>query len=438
MKLREICKKPYGLRLRFVLSFLISGVLCVLIFFLLSIGAEKTLSYYFGHSDFEEKHIQRQAESLQAYIDKNGINKSNLSELSRWEKRQPLILLELYDQSELIYSSANSESAEYYEDETEYGAISEQENAFFIHLENEEVTALIYSDFTYKYYVWGTVCAFSCTLIIFVVIFISSISKMIRYICKLENDIQILEGGNLEYEVTEQGNDELTNLAKSMNRMRVSFREQMESEQALHQSHQHLITEMAHDLRTPLTSILLYTEILRSHRYESEEEFLSYLEKIDLKAHHIKALSDHLFEYNLENEVREKLEILGFQNTISIALEHLVGDLNARGFQVDTFLDWESCYIQAKKEYLDRIFDNISSNIVKYAQKDVSIQIQTLYSGNYAGVVVTNTIASVPNTIESTSVGVKSIQTMMKQMEGVCSVEQTESVFEITILFLKV
>ena len=52
--------------------------------------------------------------------------------------------------------------------------------------------------------------------------------------------------------------------------------------------------------------------------------------------------------------------------------------------------------------------------------------------------VVTNTIASVPNTIESKSVGVKSIQTMMKQMEGVCSVEQTESVFEITILFLKV
>lgn len=153
------------------------------------------------------------------------------------------------------------------------------------------MTALIYSDFTYKYYVWGTVCAFMCASIIFVAIFISSIGKLISYICKLENDIQILEGGNLEYEVTEQGNDELTSLAKSMNRMRVSFREQMEREQALHQAHQHLITEMAHDLRTPLTGIMLYTEIL------------------------------------------------GFQNTFSGVLEHFVGDLKARGFQVDAFLE---------------------------------------------------------------------------------------------------
>ena len=45
-----------------------------------------------------------------------------------------------------------------------------------------------------------------------------------------------------------------------------------------------LITEMSHDLRTPLTTLLLYTEILRGHKYDSEAQMNDYLTKIDTKA----------------------------------------------------------------------------------------------------------------------------------------------------------
>ncbi len=45
----------------------------------------------------------------------------------------------------------------------------------------------------------------------------------IRYICRLNEEVQILEGGNLEYQVSVEGNDEITDLAKSMNRMKESF-----------------------------------------------------------------------------------------------------------------------------------------------------------------------------------------------------------------------
>ena len=118
--------------------------------------------------------------------------------------------------------------------------------------------------------------------------------------------MQILEGGNLEYEVSVEGNDELTDLANSMNRMRLSFQQQMENEQQLYLANRKLITEMSHDLRTPLTGIMLYLEILRSHRYTTEEELQDYLEKIAAKAHHMKVISDHLFEYSLEHTA-EKL-----------------------------------------------------------------------------------------------------------------------------------
>ena len=69
---------------------------------------------------------------------------------------------------------------------------------------------------------------------------------------------------------------------------------------------------MSHDLRTPVTSIMLYTEILKKGKYKDEKQLLEYIEKIDRKAHAMKQLTENLFEYSLvtgENEIElEKAE----------------------------------------------------------------------------------------------------------------------------------
>ena len=56
---------------------------------------------------------------------------------------------------------------------------------------------------------------------------------------------------------------------------------------------------MSHDLRTPLTTLLLYTEIVRDGRYDGQAQLQEYLAKIDTKARQIKQMSDNLFEYAL-------------------------------------------------------------------------------------------------------------------------------------------
>ena len=105
--------------------------------------------------------------------------------------------------------------------------------------------------------------------------------------------------------------------------MRLSFISLIQQEAEMVRKNQRIVTEMSHDLRTPVTSIMLYTEILKKGKYKSEVQFKEYLDKIDLKAHRMKQLTDHLFEYSLiagaseiELEEPEQYEVLKFCFTI--------------------------------------------------------------------------------------------------------------------------
>ena len=429
--------KPYGLRAKFGISLLISGLICGVLFGILYFVSEALITDHFAKSDFEEAHMKRQGENLQEYIDKNGITSKDLSKLKSWEKKQPIILLELYENKDCIYSSFYQMANTPVGMVPKSDAFDDWNNKVSIKLSDKVVTAVLYSDFTYQYYVLGTAFAFAISLALFVIIFLWNNRKMIKYICKLNNEVQILEGGNLEYEVSIEGNDEITDLAKSMNRMRESLQEQMNTEQQLYQANRRLITEMSHDLRTPLTSLMLYTEILRTQRYETKVQLQDYLEKIDAKAHYMKQLTDHLFEYALDGTSIKYNEQITMKQAFLKSVSNMISELETRGFNVFVELDWDSCFIQVKQEYINRIVENIASNIIKYAEIKAEVQIRTINTDKYTGISILNSNANGATNEDSTQIGLDSIRNMMKKMNGICSVEQTEAVFEISILFPK-
>lgn len=99
--------------------------------------------------------------------------------------------------------------------------------------------------------------------------------------------------------VTVQGEDELTTLASCLDSMRKTLNRQHQEKAEADARVKNLITEMSHDLRTLLTTLLLYTEIVRDGRYDGQAQLQEYLAKIDTKARQIKQMSDNLFEYAL-------------------------------------------------------------------------------------------------------------------------------------------
>lgn len=442
--LKKIINKR-GLNARLIRSLLLAGVICVAFYFIVSFAAGEALSYYFNHSDFEKKHVDKQAASLQQYIDRENISSKDLDKLKQWEKKQPLIFLELYSEGKCIYATpeqaTDAMAIDYVEEEN-----AEESYLREIRLKDMEVDALLYSDFYYQYYYIVTIVAFVAAFILFILLFLRSVRQLIRYVCRLTEDMQILEGGELDHEVEVRGNDELTDLAESMNHMRLSFKSQMEQEQALYQNNRRMITQMSHDLRTPLTGLMLYTDIARQHKYRDEADLQECLTKIDEKAQSIKERSDHIFEYALSDmdagqQEADAADVDGAAQTLTCEeacggwIGKLTQELADAGFTVDRDTQWPAAHMRVRPELLERIRDNIVSNIVKYADPEQEIFIKTVNSDAECGLFFANACRAGAQTADSYGIGLDSIREMMARMDGACRVQQSEDRFELTLLF---
>ncbi|WP_346937045.1 histidine kinase dimerization/phospho-acceptor domain-containing protein [Clostridium sp.] len=101
----------------------------------------------------------------------------------------------------------------------------------------------------------------------------------------LKSEIKILEGGNLTHEITINGDDELSSLAQGINEMRKSFIGRLESEDKARLANSELITAMSHDLRTPLTVLVGYLDIIKYNKYKTDENLRQYIHNSREKAY---------------------------------------------------------------------------------------------------------------------------------------------------------
>lgn len=190
-------------------------------------------------------------------------------------------------------------------------------------------------------------------------------------------------------------------------------------------------------VRTPLTTLLLYTEILRGHKCDTPEQEADYLNKIDAKARQIKQLSDNLFEYALVT--RDTVAVLDppahFSEIFEEPLTELVETLQQRGFACALELGEEDVLLSVNGQYVRRILDNITSNLLKYADPQSVVTVRFAQEDGTAGLCFENRVLPIPPAAESTKVGLTSIGTMMEKMHGVCRIEQPEGLFRMTLLF---
>lgn len=258
-----------------------------------------------------------------------------------------------------------------------------------------------------------------------------------NYILKLSEEIELLEGGSLDYKITVKGKDELTALAEGLDNMRLSFRSLIKREADIVRENQKVITEMSHDIRTPVTSIMLYTEIIKTGKYKDEVHLKEYIEKIDKKAHRMKQLTEHLYEYTLVTgttemvlEEPEYYEVL-FYDLFSETCSYL----RQKGFTIEFSMEWVDKKLRICTDYIWRIIDNISSNIIKYADPQKAVEICSVCNGNKIGFSFRNAVKQLEETVEGTHVGIPSVKNMMEKMNGICEVRQDKEYFYIAIIF---
>ncbi len=295
---------------------------------------------------------------------------------------------------------------------------------------------VLYADNTSPWFNALTIVSLALAFALFLLLFLLGCRGLIRYICQLSAEIQAMEGGDLDVAITIRDDHELTQLARSLDAMRLAFKEQRAQETAIFQANQRMITTMSHDLRTPLTTLQIYTDILRLGRYEPDQ-LPEYLEKIDAKAGQIRQLSENIFEYSLVSRHQEIH--LGDPAPIREVFHDLIsectGHLIEQGFSVDFSQDWPTASIAVYQPYIKRLIDNIQSNLLKYADPSAPVRFNILEEKSTVCLSVENRSSSDTGDRDGTRIGLTNMQTMMEEMGGWCRAEQEEDVFRVSLEF---
>lgn len=429
--------KRNSLYFQLIILLVISGAVALAVFYGLNTVGENVVYYYYNHSNYSAKREKNYVAELQNYVSSNELKSSDTDELSQWVTEKAVIIsLWLYKDNALIFDSDYPDNATY---SSEPAYLDENNGSRFYTIEfaDGEVEAGISGVFDYQLYNYASFGEMLLAFSIFILMVLIGIRKKMEYIRKLSKEIQILEGGNLEYKITVTGKDELAALAGGLNCMRESFRRQTIQEAEIVRENQKIVTQMSHDIRTPLTSIMLYTELLKKGTYKNEEQFREYIEKIERKTRRMKQLADNLFEYSLvssdqEIELEEaEIEKILFYDLFSETTSYL----EQQGYQVDFLVNWNEVRLKINTDYISRILDNVTSNIQKYADKSCPVTIGSVKNGNMEGFYFENRTAVLTDETESTGVGIQSIKNMMAKMGGRCITGMENGVFRLTLYF---
>ena len=386
---------------------------------------------------FSKEMADRQFTSLQKYVEEEGIGYQNLQRLNAWIKRGEKIYLSIYQDDVIVYESD-------YREET-----SDHTDKFDANLENPENRHdLVLADGcmldAYLYYYEGeTFRFFTIALLILIAfvffssVFIFLVRRKVAYILELKEELGILSGGYLDYGISEKGQDEITELAHGINQMRLSILDHQKREDDLRKSSQNLVTAMSHDLKTPLSSLVGYLELLKRNNNEGEYRHDYFLDKAMEKALTIDVMSKKLFEYFLtySRDYECSFEVVDLSLMIGqLVSEHRM-ELERRGFDVYADIEVPRFDADVDTDLIYRLFDNLFVNITKHADKASTVAISLQRDGENLVFSIKNGISRENPAKGSTGIGLKSCHRIMEQHGGSFIIERGIKTFVVTVAF---
>ncbi len=269
--------------------------------------------------------------------------------------------------------------------------------------------------------IWGSIliiAIFCLTLVLYY-------HSQIKAIVTLSREVEQISDGVLSAEITSYRNDEIGGLARDVDTMRTTILKKIDEEKLAREANGELLTSMSHDIRTPLTTLLGYMELLQNDSEDMTPEQRSYVLLCAEKAGQIKELSDKLFMYFWAHNIHEgRVEAEAVDGVL--LMEQMVGEwllpmetegvsleIQATEFPVGTS-------VLVNTECLRRIIDNIFDNIRKYAQKPGNVRLIMTLSDDAKEAVIAfrNSIGHPAEKTSGTHIGHKTCAHLAELMGG--------------------
>ncbi len=214
-----------------------------------------------------------------------------------------------------------------------------------------------------------------------------------RELDSVKNGVEEIKGGNLTYNIPELRSSDLNTLAQHINEIALGLDQSVSAKVRAERMKTELITNVSHDLKTPLTSIINYTELLNNVD-GLPEEARDYAQVIAKKSDRLKRLTQDLFDISKIQSGNEEItfERIDISLLVAQSLGEHDNEIKKAELNFCVSLDKE-LYICADGRKISRVISNLMSNVLKYTMKNTRVFVTTSAQGDNAIVEFKNTSA---------------------------------------------
>ena len=215
-------------------------------------------------------------------------------------------------------------------------------------------------------------------ILVFTVTFMILQEKSLRYITKISDAMQNISEGDLNVTVEVEGDDVFSSMTANLNKMVEDLKELMDKERESERTKNELITNVAHDLRTPLTSIIGYLELLSGDVKLEPEIQKKYINIAYVKTKRLEKLIEDLFGFTKMNYGKLSMHVgqVDVVKLLSQLLEEFYPSFVDKNLSYELQSNVPVKVITADGNLLARLFDNLINNAIKYGADGKRIMVK--------------------------------------------------------------
>ena len=484
-----------SLQLKMLGMMFIGFVIAVLIFIAINLGVRYYVNNVYLSGENSQARIDAYEEKLQQYVTDNAITVNDTDKIANWARGNRYLYLLIYKDDRLIFESGDLDDAE---NETETPEMEENkdndvqnpddsvendgkpdENAGSeddsgenvdgednenklpsssisgnrpsrdeliaealkggshpIYTADDGVLIASMVDYTeYLYYDIASVASWIISVVAFFIIMSFHFYGITARISTLGKEVTLVTEGDPSHEIIARGNDEITRLSMDIEYMRVSMLDNLQRQKNALDSNKDLITAMSHDIRTPLTVLLGYLDIMKV--YATDDDMKAYVEASESTALRLKKLSDDMFSYFLVygGDIQVDIQACDARTLLEQLISGHIFLLREQGYNIEYNFENEG------SEFLDdvtmvtdppqlmRIIDNLFSNILKYADIEKPVTVFVDSTTDEMTIKVSNYPSPNPDKAQKNGIGLQSCLKLANAMDIRFSSGEEDGIF---------
>ena len=213
-----------------------------------------------------------------------------------------------------------------------------------------------------------------------VIIYVYYLIKKLAYLSYIMEGTERIKGGDIHYKLDIIGDDNFSNLAENINNIGEGLDKAIYNQLKSERLKSELITNVSHDLKTPLTSIINYIELIKKEEDIKPEYIKDYVNVLDSKSKRLKILIEDLFEASKASSgnLELNMEKIDITQLLRQAIGEMEEKLSKANLDLKLRVPEEKTYIMADGKKLYRVLENLLSNISKYSLDNTRVYIDII------------------------------------------------------------